>query len=729
MKNAYGLLMMFVIVLSILPLIIQDTGWGIKASTENINRKRVVLFSIDALRSDMVLNLTSQGVLPGFKYVVENGAIAQGMVVSFPSSTAVSHAVISTGAPPGITGITGNSIHLPGTSLTSSVSGFNGSYLLAEPIWVALDRQGLSCVVAAFPQSTPPAWEGKVRRSLLFNPYDTSAPGITPSALYTTNRSIAGATYISISPAVNWSGSLAGVSIINAHETSIKIGDDLWYIYLINSSGARRFDYIAIVPKTKDLSRAVAIMKEGEWSKPINITISYRGREYIVAPLFKFIEGSIDNLRIYRTIARPFEADAPWFNNRTVAWRIWNDVITKTGFLTDGDYYGLNNGWFDEDTFMETVWYTNNFFMEFTRWLIRNTYWDFLMTYTPVVDNVYHQFLGLIDPSMPYYDLGMAQKYWSYIVRTIKWVDEFLQMLINETDIERTAIVVVSDHGQWPVAKLVYINNILEQAGLLKRIGGRIAENESIAWYNGYNQIFINLRGRERGGIVDPDMYDYYVNFILRLLANITDPSTGELIFSVLMKRQEAFGLGLFGERVGDIVVSTKPGYTTPGGFSPTGVPFVNVSPLRTITADHKDLPYYPELYAVFVAVGAGIGKARLGLIHSTSVAPTISAILGADPPRNSTGNILPILATTREVTTVKILTTATMTREMATTVRETIRDTATHTIYITMTRNTQTVYASIDAQGQQWYVIAIGSIMLVLGIAIGYIIRTQSRR
>lgn len=111
---------------------------------------------------------------------------------------------------------------------------------------------------------------------------------------------------------------------------------------------------------------------------------------------------------------------------------------------------------------METVWYIHSFFMEFTRWLIRNTDWDLLMTYTPVVDNVYHQFLGLIDPSMPYYDPGMARKYWSYIVETIKWVDEFLQMLINETDIKGTAIVVVSDHGQWPVAKLVYINNILE---------------------------------------------------------------------------------------------------------------------------------------------------------------------------------------------------------------------------------------------------------------------------
>ena len=34
-----------------------------RASTENINRKRVVLFSIDALRSDMVLNLTHLIVL------------------------------------------------------------------------------------------------------------------------------------------------------------------------------------------------------------------------------------------------------------------------------------------------------------------------------------------------------------------------------------------------------------------------------------------------------------------------------------------------------------------------------------------------------------------------------------------------------------------------------------------------------------------------------------------
>jgi predicted AlkP superfamily pyrophosphatase or phosphodiesterase len=115
--------------------------------------KRVVVLSIDALKADMLwsilLNQSQLALdLPGFKYIFQNGFLAQGMIVSFPSSTAVSHAVISTGAPPGITGITGNTIHLSGTPLTSTVSGFNGSMLLAEPLWVTVDRQGLKAIVA-----------------------------------------------------------------------------------------------------------------------------------------------------------------------------------------------------------------------------------------------------------------------------------------------------------------------------------------------------------------------------------------------------------------------------------------------------------------------------------------------------------------------------------------------------------------------------------------------------
>jgi len=560
--------------------------------------------------------------------------------------------------------------------------------LLAEPLWVTVDRQGLKAVVAGFPQSDPWAWEGKLKQSVVFNPYDSSMGSPTYSTLYTSNKSIPRAYYVNITPASGWTGSLPGVTFYNTWEASFNFGDEVWYFFIADTNSDFNPDIVAIVPREKNLSNALAVLKEGEWSKPLNTTLTYQKTTYIIAPLFKALNLSLSNFKVYRSLTRPFEASPLWFSDRNLAWRVWNEVIVKTGFITDGDYYGLTNKWFDEETFMETVHYTNMFFMEFTRWLIRNTDWNLLMTYTSIVDNVYHQFLGLIDPRMPYYDPSTAPKYMAYIQKTIKWADEFVQMLISEVDLSNTAIIVVSDHGQWPVAKLIYVNNILEQAGFLKRSGGQILLNETIAWYNGYNQVFINLKGREQGGIVDPSQYDSVVNQVMAVLSSVRDPDTGEPVFSVVMKRSEAKAFGLYGDRAGDIIISTKPGYAPYGGFSPTGNPFVNVTPLSTITATHQDLPYYPELWAVFGAVGAGVGHGVLGLIHSTSIAPTVAALLGINPPLNSTGTPLPILKPVTVTYTQVSVVTATEKLEL------TIEKTTTQTLTTTQT-TTQTTTTS----------------------------------
>jgi predicted AlkP superfamily phosphohydrolase/phosphomutase len=678
----------------------------------------------------MLLNQSQLAIdLPGFRYIFQNGFLAQGMIVSFPSSTAVSHAVISTGAPPSVTGITGNTIHVPGTPLTSTISGFNGSMLLAEPLWVTVDRQGLKAVVAGFPQSDPWAWEGKLKQSVVFNPYDSSMGSPTYSTLYTSNKSIPRAYYVNITPASGWTGSLPGVTFYNTWEASFNFGDEVWYFFIADTNSDFNPDIVAIVPREKNLSNALAVLKEGEWSKPLNTTLTYQKTTYIIAPLFKALNLSLSNFKVYRSLTRPFEASPLWFSDRNLAWRVWNEVIVKTGFITDGDYSGLTNKWFDEETFMETVHYTNMFFMEFTRWLIRNTEWNLLMTYTSIVDNVYHQFLGLIDPRMPYYDPSTAPKYMAYIQETIKWADEFVQMLISEVDLSNTAIIVVSDHGQWPVAKLIYVNNILEQAGFLKRSGGQILLNETIAWYNGYNQVFINLKGREQGGIVDPSQYDSVVNQVMAVLSSVRDPDTGEPVFSVVMKRSEAKAFGLYGDRAGDIIISTKPGYAPYGGFSPTGNPFVNVTPLSTITATHQDLPYYPELWAVFGAVGAGVGHGVLGLIHSTSIAPTVAALLGINPPLNSTGTPLPILKpitithtqvsvvtaterveiTLERTTTQTLTTTQTTTQTTTTTLHSTTTLTTTQPFTTTIYETTSLALTSLVA-----LILAIGIVLLI---------------
>ncbi|MEZ0393779.1 MAG: alkaline phosphatase family protein [Desulfurococcaceae archaeon] len=692
--------------------------------------RKVVLLSIDAMRADLTWNLTLAGQLQGFRYIVDRGTLAQGMIVSFPSSTAVSHAVLSTGAPPAITGITGNVIHLPGTPLTSVVGGFNGSMLLAEPLWVTADRQGLRAFVVSWPQSDPWAWPN-LRNSVVCNAYDSSMGPPTFSTLYTTNRSVPAATYVAISPATGWTGSLPGVTPVSAWEANFTWGSETWYLYLPDVNGDGRPDLVAIVPRAKDLGKALAVLREGQWSPPLNTTLAYRNKTYVVAPLFKALNLSLDNLRIYRSLARPLNSDVAWCSDMSIATRVWNEVVVKVGMITDADYYGLVNGWYDEDTYMETAKFTRDFFMEFTRWVIRNANWDLIMTYTSHVDNVYHQFLGLTDPRMPYYDPSKAGKYWGYVVAAMKWADEFVQMILGEVDLRDTAVVVVSDHGQWPVAKIVYVNNLLEQAGLLKRSGTAILLNETLAWYNGYNQVFVNLKGREQGGIVDPNDYWKVVRKVMDVLMSARDPDTGEPVFSLVMTRDEARGLGLYGDRAGDVVLSARPGYAPYGGLSPTGSPFVNATPLKTITANHQDLPLYPELWAVFGAVGAGVARVPLGLVQSTSVAPTVAGLLGISPPLNSVGVPLPIVAarpaTVTATVTSTTTTTSTYTSVSPITVPSPLMQTVTQ--YVTTTSTATTTITATEVPSELAYAPWLAGASFVVGVAILAIVVALARR
>jgi len=220
----------------------------------------------------------------------------------------------------------------PGTPLTSTISGFNGSMLLAEPLWVTVDRQGLKAVVAGFPQSDPWAWEGKLKQSVVFNPYDSSMGSPTYSTLYTSNKSIPRAYYVNITPASGWTGSLPGVTFYNTWEASFNFGDEVWYFFIADTNSDFNPDIVAIVPREKNLSNALAVLKEGEWSKPLNTTLTYQKTTYIIAPLFKALNLSLSNFKVYRSLTRPFEASPLWFSDRNLAWRVWNEVIVKNRF-------------------------------------------------------------------------------------------------------------------------------------------------------------------------------------------------------------------------------------------------------------------------------------------------------------------------------------------------------------------------------------------------------------
>jgi len=716
----------------ILAAAIASTALPLSSQVGEEGRKKVIWLSVDSANYYRMYNFSYTYQLENLKKIFSEGAHGPSQVV-YPSATAVNHASLATGAPPGITGIVGNSIHLPNTSITSTVSGFDGRYLLAEPIWVTADRGGLRTVVISFPQSTPPAWSGRVdpARTKLFNIYDASMP-FTPSTLYTTNRSIPRATYISFTNATGWAG-LEGVGrVYSAWEANITIGDTLWLLLLVDTTGDGYPDRLYITPGVKDLSRALASLSEGSWSSPINTTISYRGSEYVVAPLFKAIKLDPGDFRLYRGITRPF--NTPWYNDKDLAWEVWNSVVTRVGAFTDGDSFALQNGWIDIETYMETVNLTNTFFKEFTKYIIRRGGWDLLLTYTPVVDNVYHQFLGAIYPSMPYYDQSRADYYRGVIARAYVMVDEFVGEILRIIDPKTTTLIITSDHGQCPVKYLININAILYNAGLAYIERGSLVINRTKAWYTGHGHVFINLKGREDSGIVEPSEYSYTVDQVIRALQSVRDPSTGEQVFDLVLTREQARTLGLAGERVGDVVIATRCGYTAVGGVpairNNTAQVFTPAAPLSTLTGDHGTiLPSYPEIHGIFLAYGGGISRGYLGLISSLSVAPTVSEILGIERPANATSHPLPVVL---RAYTITVRETAYRTVWSTSTVQVTTQvvSTATAIQYSTITKpetriaTVTTQIVETRAQLDLGAAALTAVVAMVVGIAIGYMLR-----
>ena len=75
-----------------------------------------------------------------------------------------------------------------------------------------------------------------------------------------------------------------------------------------------------------------------------------------------------------------------------------------------------------------------------------------------------------------------------------------------------------------------------------------------------YN-IYVNLKGRNPTGIVDPADYEKVQQEIIDALHQYRLPETGQCPFSLVLTRRDARILGLYGEEIGDVIYAFKPEY------------------------------------------------------------------------------------------------------------------------------------------------------------------------
>ena len=161
--------------------------------------------------------------------------------------------------------------------------------------------------------------------------------------------------------------------------------------------------------------------------------------------------------------------------------------------------------------------------------------------------------------------------------------DEIVGKAMAHAD-DQTVIIVLSDHGFNSFQRGVHVNTWLHEHGFLKLhdgvspgeeagdLLGKVDWSKTSAYALGLGSIYLNLRGRERDGIVAPEDARQVKMSIQRGLTGLADPDRGTVAIRGVVSREEVYS-GAYAEESPDLVVNFAPGYRVSWATALGGVP------------------------------------------------------------------------------------------------------------------------------------------------------------
>jgi predicted AlkP superfamily phosphohydrolase/phosphomutase len=284
-------------------------------------------------------------------------------------------------------------------------------------------------------------------------------------------------------------------------------------------------------------------------------------------------------------------------------------------------------GLVDDETFFELVDMHHDCLADVAHHLCATRDWDVLFTEVHSLDYGNHFFMAQTDPRCGASESVVARSR-EGMTRIIASVDRWVGRLLELQDSE-TVVVVTSDHGGTPdFVPPIAAADVLEEVGLLVTdpATGEIDLSKSAAIPVGTIHVFINLKGRDPGGIVEPEDFEKEQQQVIHALTTYIDPGTGKQPFALAVTRENAEMLNLWGDLVGDVVWAVHPEFDACHGRH---LPAVSLG----IGGQHT----------TFIVNGPNIrnGSALQGQARSVDIAPTLAYLLGVPQPRDAEGRVI----------------------------------------------------------------------------------------
>ena len=541
---------------------------------------RAVLIGLDGANYEAVKPLLAKDMLPNLARLMRHGTRCENAYAPFPTLTGSNWASIATGAWPATHGVTDMSYHVTGEPANHWHSGFTSDAVEAETLWETLARDGKKSIVLKYTGSWPPRHpeivmiDGGGGRPF----WGGSILELSHSQLFST-QAVPNGNPVRTAPASGWvSLPRSAVPPLEFHiryrpETGripdflqfegepIRAGEAVELWGLVFAKGDEGYDTVALC-EGKDLDRAWATLGPGEWSDSLerSFRIDGRPRRGTLRIVLDQLDPKTGEFALYFTQVYPIDGF-------TQPAELGAELVGKFGtYFNHPGFSEVAMGWFGNgpETFLRLMEYQNEWLGRAARDLMETREWDFFALQAHCIDFANHTFV-------PRHGWTTEEKESNlkHLARCYQSVDRMVGEILAGAG-DDALVCVVSDHGatESPGPE-VFINPILEEAGLLVHEASREAAvrakvdvSRTLALQQRAAFIYVNLKGRDPGGIVPPEQYEAVRDRIIAALRNYREPTTGRNPFSMIVRKEDARILGLYdhlGRDIGDIVYALLP--------------------------------------------------------------------------------------------------------------------------------------------------------------------------
>ena len=590
-------------------------------------QRKVFVLGVDGLDPKLVQAYVERGLMPNVGRLIEQGAFKP-LGTSMPPLSPVAWSTLITGMDPGGHGVFDFIHRDPATLLPTRaetevregktyslggcrvlpVGGGPENLRQGRAFWQVLEEHGVPTVVFRMPANFPPVPSSGKSLSGMGTPDIQGTPGMFS---FYTDRTVPNAHDIA-------GGEVFPIRVVEHHVQARLKGppdpfrDAKREECRVNGE-ARHLEVDFDVwldpgePLAKlDVQGTEFVLREGEWSDwvkvefkalPVFASVSALGRFYLkqVRPQFELY---VTPLQIdpANPGAMPLSTPADWSHElcEELGYFYTQELPQGTKALTAGVLNGREFWQHSQFVFDDERRALDHLLRSFDRGL--------LFFYISTIDQDSHMLWNYMDPEHPGHleDELLARGIESLYRDLDKLVGQALTVVGPDT-----TFVILSDHGFAPFYWQVNLNSWLVERGyaaLLDPTDRKINYFLNVDWSRtrayavGLNGLYVNLRGRERGGIVNPGAeHEKLLADLERDLLEMVDPRNDKKPVSLVVNTRRDFHGPLAGSGP-DIIVGYSWGYRSswksPLGMFPYEIFLDNEEPWSgDHSMDHRLVP------------------------------------------------------------------------------------------------------------------------------------------